>query len=174
MRQGKSKEVGFSATSDAINPPKALGAWQAAGDQRLFKLIVSLEFGERPDLRQHTRQLLARMERDLGTHPEWVAVAHFNTGHPHVHIASAARPIQDHSRSAATTSSTAYEATRKTCAQRNWDFGPNSTHCKPSAAKWTNLASRRSTGKYPDTPLARRGNPKPGLLAEPQSAADHA
>ena len=86
-RPGESKEVGFSATSDAINPAKALNAWQAAGDQRLFKLIVSPEFGERLDLRQHTRQLLARMEWDLGTHLEWVAVAHFNTGHPHVHIA---------------------------------------------------------------------------------------
>lgn len=86
-RPGESKEVGFSATSDAINPAKALDTWQAAGDERLFKLIVSPEFGERLDLRQHTRQLLARMERDLGTHLEWVAVAHFNTGHPHVHIA---------------------------------------------------------------------------------------
>ena len=42
---------------------------------------------ERLDLRQHTRQLLARMEKDLGTRLEWVAIAHFNTGHPHVHIA---------------------------------------------------------------------------------------
>jgi type IV secretory pathway VirD2 relaxase len=86
-RQGESKDVGFSATSDTVNPAKALNAWQTAGDQRLFKVIVSPEFGERLDLRQHTRQLLARMERDLGTRLEWIAVAHFNTGHPHVHIA---------------------------------------------------------------------------------------
>ncbi len=85
--QGKSHEVGFSATSDAVNPAKELNAWQSAGDARLFKLIISPEFGERLDLRQHTRQLLARMEKDLGTRLEWVAVAHFNTGHPHVHIA---------------------------------------------------------------------------------------
>jgi type IV secretory pathway VirD2 relaxase len=79
--------VGFSATSDAVNPAKELNAWQSAGDARLFKVIVSPEFGERLDLRQHTRRLLARMEKDLGTGLEWVAVAHFNTGHPHVHIA---------------------------------------------------------------------------------------
>jgi len=70
-----------------VNPAKDLNAWQSAGDPRLFKLIVSPEFGERLDLRQHTRQLLARMEKDLGTRLEWLAVAHFNTGHPHVHIA---------------------------------------------------------------------------------------
>jgi type IV secretory pathway VirD2 relaxase len=85
--QGKSTDVGFSATTDSVNPAKELNTWQSAGDARLFKLIVSPEFGERLDLRQHTRQLLARMEKDLGTRLEWVAVAHFNTGHPHAHIA---------------------------------------------------------------------------------------
>jgi type IV secretory pathway VirD2 relaxase len=53
----------------------------------LFKLIISPEFGERLDLQRHTRELLSRMETDLGMDLEWVAVAHFNTGHPHVHIA---------------------------------------------------------------------------------------
>jgi hypothetical protein len=85
--QGKDGEVGFSAAADGIDIAKTLAVWQAAGDPRLFKLIISPEFGERLDLRQHTRELLARMERDLTINLEWVAVAHFNTGHPHVHIA---------------------------------------------------------------------------------------
>jgi type IV secretory pathway VirD2 relaxase len=38
-------------------------------------------------LRRHTRDLLGRMEKELGGRLEWVAVAHFNTGHPHVHVA---------------------------------------------------------------------------------------
>jgi type IV secretory pathway VirD2 relaxase len=50
-------------------------------------MILSPEFGERLDLRCHTRELLTRMERDLGVRLEWVAVAHFNTDHPHVHVA---------------------------------------------------------------------------------------
>jgi type IV secretory pathway VirD2 relaxase len=29
---------------------------------------------------------MARMEQDLGTKLDWVAVDHFNTGHPHSHI----------------------------------------------------------------------------------------
>ena len=86
-REAEAKDAGFSATADGIDVPKTLDAWQTAGDQRLFKLIISPEFGERLDLRRHTRELLSRMEHDLGARLEWVAVAHFNTGHPHVHIA---------------------------------------------------------------------------------------
>lgn len=85
--QGNGGEVGFSAASDGIDIAKTLAEWQTAGDPRLFKLIISPEFGERLDLQRHTRELLSRMETDLGMGLEWVAVAHFNTGHPHVHIA---------------------------------------------------------------------------------------
>jgi type IV secretory pathway VirD2 relaxase len=48
---------------------------------------VSPEFGDRVDLKRLTRDLISQMESDLGTRLEWVAVAHFNTEHPHVHIA---------------------------------------------------------------------------------------
>lgn len=85
--QGKGGEVGFCAASDGINIAQTLADWQTAGDPRLFKLIISPEFGERVDVRRHTRELVARMEKDLGVDLEWVAVAHFNTGHPHVHVA---------------------------------------------------------------------------------------
>jgi hypothetical protein len=56
-------------------------------DERLFKVIVSPEFGERLNLQDHTRKLIQRMEKDLKTRLEWVAAVHFNTEHPHVHIA---------------------------------------------------------------------------------------
>lgn len=64
-----------------------LGAWQQAKDEHLFKVIVSPEFGEQMDLKKHTQQLVAQMEKDLGTRLQWVAVEHFNTEHPHVHLA---------------------------------------------------------------------------------------
>lgn len=70
-----------------LEPAKELARWQTEGDPRLWKLIVSPEFGERLDLDRLTRDLMARMEKDLGTKLEWVAVTHFNTEHPHVHIA---------------------------------------------------------------------------------------
>src|SRR5690606_34754743 len=33
-----------------------------------------------------TRELVGQMEKDLGTRLEWVAVDHWNTEHPHVHL----------------------------------------------------------------------------------------
>jgi hypothetical protein len=64
-----------------------LDAWQKTGDERIFKIIVSPEFGERMNLKDQTRKLIKLMENDLGTPLQWVAAAHFNTEHPHVHIA---------------------------------------------------------------------------------------
>ena len=64
-----------------------LDGWQNAGDQRMWKLIISPEFGERVDLHKLTRELMARMGGVLGSTPEWVAVSHHNTEHSHVHVA---------------------------------------------------------------------------------------
>jgi len=79
--------VGFGPSGQVSNIPATLRRWQIAGDPRLFKLIISPEFGDRCDLESLTRDLLARMEADLGTRLEWVATAHYNTEHPHVHVA---------------------------------------------------------------------------------------
>ncbi len=38
------------------------------------------------DLKSYTRDLTAQMEQDLGTRLEWVAVDHWDTGHPHSHV----------------------------------------------------------------------------------------
>lgn len=58
-----------------------------AGDRHQFRFIVSAEDGtEYEDLKPLTRRLMARVEEDLGTKLDWVAIDHFNTGHPHTHI----------------------------------------------------------------------------------------
>jgi hypothetical protein len=58
-----------------------------ANDRHQFRFIVSAEDAhEYEDLRPLTRRLMSRMEEDLGTPLEWVAVDHFNTAHPHTHI----------------------------------------------------------------------------------------
>lgn len=65
---------------------KAFGE-RGAGDRHQFRFIVSSEDGDQyDDLKPLTRRLMARMEEDLGTKLDWVAVDHFNTGHPHAHI----------------------------------------------------------------------------------------
>jgi type IV secretory pathway VirD2 relaxase len=81
------KAVGFSASETAVNVAEHLASWQSAGDERMFKIIVSPEFGERMDLERYTRNLMRRIEQSLLTKLEWVAVVHHNTEHPHIHIA---------------------------------------------------------------------------------------
>ncbi|MGH7838838.1 MAG: DUF3363 domain-containing protein, partial [Candidatus Binataceae bacterium] len=80
------KGHGFDSTRDDINLSQLLSGWQKAGDPRLFRIIVSPENGAQIDLKEHARELVAQMERDLGTRLEWAAIDHHNTDNPHVHI----------------------------------------------------------------------------------------
>jgi type IV secretory pathway VirD2 relaxase len=57
------------------------------GDRHQFRLIVSPDDGEQlAALKPFVRDLMQQMERDLETKLDWVAVDHYNTGHPHSHI----------------------------------------------------------------------------------------
>ena len=57
----------------------------------MSRFIVSAEDSARlPDLKPFIRDLLGQMERDLDTKLDWVAVDHFNTGHPTPTLSSAA------------------------------------------------------------------------------------
>jgi type IV secretory pathway VirD2 relaxase len=56
-------------------------------DRHQFRFIVAPEDGDRlSDLRGFARDVIRQMEEDLGTKLDWVAVDHFNTGHPHSHV----------------------------------------------------------------------------------------
>lgn len=77
---------GFNREQDGIDAVRELERWQSSGDQRLWKVILSPEFGDRIDLRRLARDLAEQMAVDLGTDLEWIAVAHHNTEHPHVHM----------------------------------------------------------------------------------------
>ena len=60
---------------------------RCADDRHHFRFIVSPEEGvDLDDLRTYTRHLMGRMEADLGTGLDWVAVNHWNTDNPHTHI----------------------------------------------------------------------------------------
>jgi type IV secretory pathway VirD2 relaxase len=60
---------------------------RGADDRHQFRFIVAAEDGaEYEDLKPMIRRLMAQAERDLGTKLDWVAVDHFNTGHPHTHL----------------------------------------------------------------------------------------
>jgi type IV secretory pathway VirD2 relaxase len=60
---------------------------RCADDRHHFRFILSPEDGaELEDLRTYTRHLMGRMEADLGTGLDWVAVNHWNTDNPHTHL----------------------------------------------------------------------------------------
>ncbi|HSW22324.1 MAG TPA: relaxase/mobilization nuclease and DUF3363 domain-containing protein [Burkholderiaceae bacterium] len=57
------------------------------GDRHQFRFIVSPEDAQQlEDLHGYTRHLMTRMQGDLGTSLDWVAVDHWNTDNPHTHI----------------------------------------------------------------------------------------
>jgi hypothetical protein len=78
---------GFDARETELNVSTRLQGWQARKDELLWKLIISPEFGDRIDLQLLTRNVMSRVAVDVGGPLEWVAVAHHNTEHPHVHVA---------------------------------------------------------------------------------------
>jgi type IV secretory pathway VirD2 relaxase len=83
-RDGEPGQVYGSTTDNAD-----LVAFEERGreDRHQFRFIVSPEDAEQlDDLRTYTRHLLSRMEADLGTSLEWVAVNHWNTDNPHTHV----------------------------------------------------------------------------------------
>ena len=83
-RDGEKARLFGPETDDA--DPKAF-AERCENDRHHFRFIVSPEDApEMADLQGFTRELVGQMEKDLGTKLDWVAVDHWNTEHPHVHL----------------------------------------------------------------------------------------
>ncbi len=89
MRDGVTRERGPGQLYDRERDVAEGGDFldRQKGDTYQFRLIVAPEdAGRMEDLAPFVRNLMARMEADLHTELDWVAVDHFNTGHPHTHI----------------------------------------------------------------------------------------
>ncbi len=83
-REGEPGQA-YSLTSNEADLP----AFEERGreDRHQFRFIVSPEdAAQLEDLRTYTRHLMGRMEADLGTRLDWVAVDHWNTDNPHTHV----------------------------------------------------------------------------------------
>jgi type IV secretory pathway VirD2 relaxase len=75
----------FDARSDSAD--ERAFAERCEDDRHHFRFIVSPEdAAQLEDLRTFTRELMADVERDLGTRLDWVATDHWNTDNPHVHV----------------------------------------------------------------------------------------
>ena len=83
-RDGADARMFDDASDDADN--KAF-VERCEADRHHFRLTVSPEdAGQMADLRAFTRELMADAESDLGTDLDWVAVDHWNTDNPHIHV----------------------------------------------------------------------------------------
>lgn len=88
-REGVDRQGGpghaYGPTTDAADT----AAFEERGreDRHQFRFIISPEDAEQiDDLRTYTKHLMARMEADLGTRLDWMAVDHWNTDNPHTHV----------------------------------------------------------------------------------------
>lgn len=88
-RDGVSRDGQPGQAYGPLTEQADLEAFEARGreDRHQFRFIVSPEDAEQlDDLRTYTRHLMSRMEADLGSRLDWVAVDHWNTDNPHSHI----------------------------------------------------------------------------------------
>ena len=88
-REGVGRDGEPGQAYGSITDNADLVAFEERGreDRHQFRFIVSPEDAEQlDDLRTYTRHLMSRMEADLGTRLDWVAVDHWNTDNPHTHV----------------------------------------------------------------------------------------
>jgi len=98
-REGVTKEGGPGRMFDAERDDADHRAFaeRCEGDRHHFRFIVSPDdAAELSDLKTFTRDLMTHAERDLGTKLDWVAVDHWNTEHPHIHVIVRGRAHDDH------------------------------------------------------------------------------
>lgn len=80
-------EKGVLFGADAEGLDRGAFAERCGNDRHHFRFIVSPEDApDMADLKGFTRELMTRMEKDLGTRLDWRAVEHWNTDNPHVHV----------------------------------------------------------------------------------------
>jgi type IV secretory pathway VirD2 relaxase len=83
-RDGENARM-FDAASDTAD--ERAFAERCEDDRHHFRFIISPEDGaELGDLKTFTRELMRDVENDLGTKLDWVAVDHWNTDNPHIHV----------------------------------------------------------------------------------------
>jgi type IV secretory pathway VirD2 relaxase len=93
-RDGADARMFDQASDDADT--KAF-AQRCEEDRHHFRFTVSPEdAGQLADLRAFTRELMADADRDLGAKLDWVAVDHWNTDNPHIHVLVRGRAGDEH------------------------------------------------------------------------------
>jgi type IV secretory pathway VirD2 relaxase len=85
--------VFYNATEQGLDAKQQTAAW--VPDRHHFRIIISPERGgDIPDMTAYVRDVMQRVEKDLGvagvvepgTKLQWIAINHHNTDNPHAHV----------------------------------------------------------------------------------------
>ena len=145
-RDGRDADL-FDARSDHADGDAF--AERCQEDRHHFRFIVSPEDApDMADLRAFTRELLDDMARDLDTGLDWVAVDHWNTDNPHIHML--VRGVADDGSDLVIDRDYIREGIRGRAEERaTLELGPRSEHDVRSALerevkadRWTSLDER--------------------------------
>lgn len=121
-------------------------AERCEGDRHHFRFIISPEDAAKlDDLRTFTRELMRDAERDLGTKLDWIAVDHWNTDNPHVHLLI--RGVADDGKDLVISRAYITRGFRERAAERvTLELGPRTEHeirsaleREVEAERWTSL-----------------------------------
>ena len=88
-RDGVTRDGGDGLMFDATTDDVVTGAFaeRCQDDRHHLRFIVSPDDAvELSDLKAFTRDLMDQASRDLGTDLDWVAIDHWDTEHPHIHV----------------------------------------------------------------------------------------
>jgi len=145
-RDGRDASM-FDARSDVADG--GAFAQRCEDDRHHFRFIISPEdANQMEDLRSFTRELMDDMARDLETRLDWVAVDHWNTDNPHIHVL--VRGIDQTGADLVIDRDYISEGLRTRAAERvTLELGPRSEHeiqtaleQEVSADRWTSLDRR--------------------------------
>lgn len=156
----------FDARGDAADAERFAGRCEA--DRHHFRFMVSPEdAAELADIRTFTRELMADMARDCGTTLDWVAIDHWNTASPHVHIL--VRGVADDGRDLVIDRSYITHGLRGRAQERvTLELGPRSERDIDAALR-REIGAERWTGL--DQRLRHIGGPDGLLDLRPDAAA---
>lgn len=145
-------------------------AERCGDDRHHFRFIVSPDDApDMSDLKSFTRDLVSQMETDLGTRLDWVAVDHWNTAHPHVHVI--VRGVRDDGQDLVISRDYIKEGMRDRARDLiTQELGPRTDHdihrtleTQVEAERWTQLDRQlvRDAGKFGIVDLAPSADRQP-------------
>lgn len=170
-REGVTRDETRARMFDAGSEVADVGAFTARceEDRHHFRFIVSPEdAGDLADLRGFARGLMARAEQDLGTRLDWVAIDHWNTDNPHLHIL--VRGKADDGRDLVIAGDYIARGLRQRAENLvTLELGPRSQRqidaardAEVGAERWTGLDRTLKAGADPERVVDLRGGPGDG------------